>query len=81
MQSTSPPTPISLAFLSVRIPLDVESIDRPNPFNTFATLSFFTYFLKPGLLTLFIPDITPFLDESYLSWILIIPCLLSFINS
>ena len=45
---TSPPTPASLAALSVIIPFDVEIIAVPRPFNTLGTLPASEYILRPG---------------------------------
>ena len=70
---TSPPTPNSLASLSVFIPFDVEIIAIPNPFNTFGKSSLDAYILTPVILVLLDPSITLFPFSSYFKVILIIP--------
>ena len=70
---TSPPTPSSLAFLSVIIPFDVEINAIPKPFNTLGSSSLAAYILNPGLLILLNPEITFLPFSVYFKLILIIP--------
>ncbi|GAM93764.1 30S ribosomal protein S8 [Listeria monocytogenes] len=79
--STSPPTCLARASLSVKTPWEVDTIAIPRPLSTLGTSVDFAYTRKPGLLIRFKPVITRSPVAPYFKKTRIVPALSSSIYS